>query len=59
MEVGIDILEFPQTLKDAVKVRRELGQEYLWVKPLCIVQLTDAMLHEWYPKWRISIAEPT
>ena len=35
---GIAISELPATFKDAVKTTRALGQHYLWVDSLCIIQ---------------------
>lgn len=31
-------VKLPQTIEDAIKVTRDLGEEYLWVDSLCIVQ---------------------
>lgn len=35
---GIDWEALPKTLKDAVKVTRALGVDYLWIDSLCIIQ---------------------
>jgi len=35
---GISLSEFPQTLRDAILITRELGFRYLWIDALCIVQ---------------------
>ncbi|KAF4620134.1 hypothetical protein G7Y89_g14689 [Cudoniella acicularis] len=34
----IPLNDLPQTLKDAVMITRRLGQQYLWVDALCIIQ---------------------
>lgn len=38
LQKGIKIDVLPQTLKDAVKVTKEIGFKYLWVDALCIFQ---------------------
>ncbi|KAH6894606.1 hypothetical protein B0T10DRAFT_456832 [Thelonectria olida] len=38
-EIPLD--ELPATFKDAVKVTRELGVQYLWIDSLCIIQGDD------------------
>ncbi|PVH67613.1 HET-domain-containing protein [Cadophora sp. DSE1049] len=35
---GFLVEPLPQTFKDAVRVTRELGQRYLWIDSLCIIQ---------------------
>jgi hypothetical protein len=35
---GFLITELPQTFQDAITVTRELGQRYLWIDSLCIIQ---------------------
>jgi hypothetical protein len=35
---GFPITELPQTFQDAIRVTRELGQQYLWIDSLCIIQ---------------------
>lgn len=35
---GISLKSLPQTFQDAVKVTRALGQWFLWIDALCIVQ---------------------
>lgn len=35
---GFSFSELPNTFRDAVKVTRELGLQYLWVDSLCIIQ---------------------
>lgn len=37
-EKGINWKKLPATFRDAVKVTRELGRQYLWIDSLCIVQ---------------------
>jgi hypothetical protein len=35
---GFPVTELPQTFQDAIRVTRELGQRYLWIDSLCIIQ---------------------
>ncbi|KAG9230962.1 heterokaryon incompatibility protein-domain-containing protein, partial [Amylocarpus encephaloides] len=35
---GFLVTKLPQTFQDAIKVTRELGQQYLWIDSLCIIQ---------------------
>lgn len=35
---GIDFMQLPQTIQDAVKFTRKLGFRYLWIDALCILQ---------------------
>jgi hypothetical protein len=35
---GFGLSELPKTFRDAVRVTRELGIEYLWIDSLCIIQ---------------------
>ncbi|GJD00435.1 Tol protein-like protein [Colletotrichum higginsianum IMI 349063] len=35
---GLQMVELPQTIKDAIKVTNEAGLRYLWVDALCILQ---------------------
>ncbi|KAF8452693.1 heterokaryon incompatibility protein-domain-containing protein [Boletus edulis BED1] len=35
---GLDISIFPQTIQDAVLVTHNIGQRYLWIDALCIIQ---------------------
>lgn len=37
-QMGIDISQLPQSIKDAVKVTRRLELPYLWIDAFCIVQ---------------------
>lgn len=41
MRAGIDVAEFPGTLRDAVIVARHIGVRYLWIDALCIFQDQD------------------
>ncbi|KAK1776742.1 HET-domain-containing protein [Copromyces sp. CBS 386.78] len=38
MKLGLMVSSLPQTLQDAITVARALGQQYLWVDALCIIQ---------------------
>ncbi|KAK0714400.1 heterokaryon incompatibility protein-domain-containing protein [Apiosordaria backusii] len=41
--LGPDVLgRLPRTIQDAIKVTREMGERYLWVDRLCIVQDDEA-----------------
>jgi hypothetical protein len=40
-KVGIGLSSLPKTFEDAVKTTRELGQKYLWIDSICIVQGHD------------------
>lgn len=35
---GIALQDLPETFKDAVKVTRALGKQYLWIDSLCVIQ---------------------
>jgi hypothetical protein len=35
---GFMVKDLPQTFQDAIRVTRELGQRYLWIDSLCIIQ---------------------
>jgi len=35
---GFSINDLPRTFQDAIRVTRELGQQYLWIDSLCILQ---------------------
>lgn len=36
--LGINVSELPQTILDAIDVTRAMGQRYLWVDAVCIIQ---------------------
>lgn len=38
MTKGFLVEKLPQTFQDAIRVTRELGQQYLWIDSLCIIQ---------------------
>ncbi|KAF2802150.1 HET-domain-containing protein, partial [Mytilinidion resinicola] len=38
----LDLLALPQTLREAIKVAKDLGILYLWIDALCILQDSDA-----------------
>jgi hypothetical protein len=35
---GMDLIAMPRTFQDAIKVTRALGQRYLWIDSICIIQ---------------------
>ncbi|RDL35768.1 uncharacterized protein BP5553_06380 [Venustampulla echinocandica] len=37
----LDVLALPQTLREAIKVVKDLGIPYLWIDALCIIQDSD------------------
>ncbi|KAI1261435.1 HET-domain-containing protein [Xylariaceae sp. FL1019] len=37
-ERGIPVDDLPKTFRDAIKVTREIGVQYLWIDSLCIIQ---------------------
>lgn len=39
--LSIPAKELKKTFRDAISVTRELGIDYLWVDPLCIIQDSD------------------
>ncbi|KAF4597900.1 hypothetical protein AB1N83_011759 [Pleurotus pulmonarius] len=39
--LGIDASALPQTVRDAISVTHSLGQRYLWIDALCILQDSD------------------
>jgi hypothetical protein len=41
MRQKIVLSDLPQTLQDAIRVTRSVGQRYLWVDALCIIQDSD------------------
>ena len=40
-KIGIDFSSLPATFRDAITVTRTLGQQYLWIDSLCIIQGPD------------------
>ena len=40
-KTGIEITSLPRTFRDAVAVSRRLGEQYLWINSLCIIQDDD------------------
>ena len=47
----IPYYSLPQTIKDAIRVTRELSLEYLWVDALCIIQDNPQDLQIRSHKW--------
>ncbi|KAI0630049.1 heterokaryon incompatibility protein-domain-containing protein [Trametes polyzona] len=43
IDPGLDLL--PQTIRDAIRVTHDLGQRYLWIDSLCILQDSEADKH--------------
>jgi Heterokaryon incompatibility protein (HET) len=41
-----DVLAFPQVIKDAIKLVRDIGERYLWVDAICIVQDDSTAKHQ-------------
>jgi Heterokaryon incompatibility protein (HET) len=38
LQTGIPLVQLPRTFRDAVRVTRRLGYQYLWIDALCIIQ---------------------
>lgn len=38
LDKGLLISQLPQLYRDAIRAAKELGQRYLWIDSLCIVQ---------------------
>lgn len=45
-KAGINIGLLPETLRNAIRVTRELGLRYLWIDSLCIIQGEDGDFNE-------------
>ncbi|PMD16357.1 HET-domain-containing protein [Hyaloscypha hepaticicola] len=45
MKKAIVMSSLPQTFQDAIRVTRELGQRYLWIDSLCIIQDSE---EDWF-----------
>lgn len=37
-QAGIEVLALPKTFQDAVEATRQLGERYIWIDSLCIIQ---------------------
>lgn len=66
MKQGIHIAELPPTIQDAITVTRNLGQRYLWIDALCIIQdsstdweLESARMASVYQNAYITVAAGT
>ncbi|KAH7187718.1 heterokaryon incompatibility protein-domain-containing protein [Fusarium oxysporum] len=43
----IDISKMPRTVRDAIKLTRAMGKEYIWIDALCIEQAEDNHPGDW------------
>lgn len=44
---GVRLSDLPQTFKDAIKITRELGIQYIWIDSLCILQRGPGSKLDW------------
>lgn len=44
---GIDLESLPKTIRDAIQITRSIGERYLFVDALCIIQPTDGDTTDW------------
>jgi hypothetical protein len=66
MQKAIIVTSLPQTLQDAITITRKLGQKYIWIDALCIIQDSPsdwereaAMMAPVYRNAYLSIAAET
>lgn len=66
MKQGIHISELPPTIRDAITVTRNMGERYLWIDALCIIQdsstdweLESARMASVYQNAYITVAAGT
>ncbi|KIJ53172.1 hypothetical protein M422DRAFT_222588 [Sphaerobolus stellatus SS14] len=59
---GFEVSKFPQTIQDAIVATHSLGQRYLWIDALCIIQDSDedrsrqlGMMHDIYRNAYITL----
>lgn len=54
LQKGFHLRQLPRTIRDAVRVTREIGLRYLWVDALCVMQGPGA---EVFDEWNVEVAQ--